>query len=395
MSSSRFAHGSLVVAGLLLALVAGSVRAAPEESADRVIAKATEGDPPVASIQVIRFAPGGVLLIGDGKASQVVAVRTSAKKEAASFSDGGGIDAINRKVASRLGTEPDGVDLLDLAVHPISGRAYLAVRKHNEKRELIVRVDGKGRIDAFPLKDLEYARVPLPEEDTKISKITDVAWAGKRLLAAGRANEKFASKIFATPGRIKHDQAGYLYSAKTYHVSHGRWETKAPMHVLMPYEEQGQQYVVGAYTCTPVVKYPIGSIQPGAKVEGRTKIELGSGNRPQDLIRYEKDGTHYILTNTYRFHHDRRPFGPSPYWACCLERSLLGGNKKVNKDAVRRLNSDHEPQTDRIQLIEAYHGVMQMARLDSDHALILRERPKAPVGGEDADAVDLEVLPLP
>src|SRR5258705_240383 len=82
------------------------------------------------------------------------------------------------------------------------------------------------------------------------------------------ATGEIASKIFVTQTPIKHDAPGELHSAETYHVAHGRWETKAPMSVILPYQENGKNYVVGAFACTPVVKYPLDALTPNAKVKG-------------------------------------------------------------------------------------------------------------------------------
>ena len=115
-------------------------------------------------------------------------------------------------------------------------------------------------------------------------------------------------------------------------------------------------------------------------------IELGSGNRPLDMFVYEKDGKPFVLANTFRFHHSRKPFGPSPYWTVKFEQGLLSGSEEINEKAVRRLKSGYKPGTDRIEMVEDYHGVTQMDRLGKDHALALRE---------GKNGLDLVALPLP
>ena len=54
-------------------------------------------------------------------------------------------------------------------------------------------------------------------------------------------------------------------------------------------------HLVAAYLCTPLVKFPVASLQAGAKVVGTTIAELGNRNRPIDMIVYKKDGQDYIL----------------------------------------------------------------------------------------------------
>src|SRR6266568_4972703 len=52
--------------------------------------------------------------------------------------------------------------------------------------------------------------------------------------------------------------------------------------------------LLAAYTCTPLVEFPLSDLKPGAKVKGKTIAELGNRNRPIDMIVYQKDGTDNI-----------------------------------------------------------------------------------------------------
>lgn len=351
-----------------------------------VLKDPTTGTPTIKSINVISFAPEGVLLIGDGRGSQVFAVATGDTAKGKGL--GKPIDGIRGVLAQTIGVPVKDFEIVDLAVNPISGKAYFAVQRKDQKRNLILTVDGAGEIDEFALEEVTFARIPLVTGSKAIiSTITDVAWADDRIIAAGRSNESFASKIFSVSAPLQHDEASAGYSAETYHVSHRRWETKAPMSVVMPLKEGDKTYVVGAFSCTPVVKYPLDSLKPDAAVKGSSMIELGSGNRPLDMFSYKKDGKLFVLSNTFRFHHERKPFGPSPYWTVRFEQSLLEGDEKVNEEAQRRLGGGYKPVTDRIQMIEAYHGVAQMARLDETRALVLRTT--------EGDDFNLEPLPLP
>jgi hypothetical protein len=372
---AHFMAAITLVATLTAAVAQGAVLKDP-----------TTGTPAIKSINVISFAPEGVLLIGDGRGSQVFAVSTGDTTKSKGL--GKPIDGIRGVLAETIGAPVKDFEIVDLAVNPISGKAYFAVQRKDQKRNLILTVDGAGEIDEFALENVTYARVPLVTGSKAIiSAITDVAWAEDRIIAAGRSNESFASKIFSVYAPLRHDSESAGYSAETYHVSHRRWETKAPMSVVMPLKEGDKTYVVGAFSCTPVVKYPLDSLKPDAVVKGSSMIELGSGNRPLGMFSYEKDGKLFVLSNTFRFHHERKPFGPSPYWTVRFEQSLLEGDDKVNEEAQRRLGGEYKPATDRIQMIEAYHGVAQMARLDETRALVLRTT--------EGDDFNLEPLPLP
>jgi hypothetical protein len=68
------------------------------------------------------------------------------------------------------------------------------------------------------------------------------------------------------------------------HVSHGQNETHAPVMVFMPHDIAGETHILAAYTCTPLVAFPVEDLADGARVFGKTVAELGAGNRPLDII---------------------------------------------------------------------------------------------------------------
>ncbi|MCE9605775.1 MAG: hypothetical protein K8U03_12845 [Planctomycetia bacterium] len=346
--------------------------------------KATHGKIELKSVDVLGFGPDGVLLIGDGAGASIYAVQTSEGKPTAQLS--GTHAGINKKLAAAIGAKPDGIEILDLAVNPISGTVYFAVRKQDDKLPIVLTVNAAGEVGLFAMDSVEYARVQLPTKNSPIKKVSDVAWVDDKLIASAGAAEEFASKIFIVKTPLSHDAAGELHSAETYHVAHGKWETKAPMSTIMPFQEDGKTYVAGAFACTPVVKYPIDALEPNAHVKGTSVIELGSGNRPLDMFTYSKDGKEYVLSNTFRFHHAKSPVGPSPYWTVKFERGLLDEEKNVNEKAVRRLSKD-DPTAQKITVVDAFHGVTQMDRLGEKDVVVLRE---------NADkTLDLAVLALP
>jgi hypothetical protein len=87
-------------------------------------------------------------------------------------------------------------------------------------------------------------------------------------------------------------------SLEIFHVSHGRYETAAPIRTFMPYA--GNTSVLASYTCTPVVQFALGDIQSGAQVKGRTVAELGSGSTPVDIVSYTNEGEEYLLVSNTR-----------------------------------------------------------------------------------------------
>jgi hypothetical protein len=378
MARNKLGGAAAVVLGLL-------AWTAPARAQGPVLKATATGDPQIKSIEAIAFAPQGVLLIGDGKGAQLVAVETGdttlqkwTRNE---------IPKIDQHLAERLGTNAKGIQLTRLAVNPASGKAYFAVRKMDDKRDLILTVDGSGKVGELALDSVKYARIKLPAGQAKVARITDLTWAGDRVLASVQANDTFASRILSVPAPLVNDAEGTVYSTETYHVAHRKWETHAPIRTVIPYEQDGKKYLVGAFTCTPIVKFSLNDLEPGAKVKGQTVIEVGFGNEPRDMFTYTKGGRTYILMSVYRFFHKRSPVGPSPHWVVRVDADLLRETEKVNQKAIWRTDDKLKPITNRAQVVESFHGVTQMDRLDDGRALVVRT--------DDKGTVTLQALALP
>jgi hypothetical protein len=363
---------------LALVLVLALGMALPAPAVESVV-----GNPDVKSIEAIAFGPDGLLLLGDGRGAQVVAVETGdlnpvkwSKTE---------IPNIKEYLAGRLGTDTKGIEIVKLAVNPASQKVYIAVRKLQGKEDILLTLDGDGKVAEFPLEKVRHMRFALSAGDkSKVMKVTDLAWAGDRILVAAQANETFASKIFSI---LPKNEEAVCFSTETFHVAHNQWETKAPIRTVIPYEEGGKRYLVGAFTCTPIVKYALDEMKPGGQVKGQSVIELGSGNTPQDMFLYEKDGKTYILMNTFRMFHKQDPIGPSPYWTVRVDSNILKESQKVNEQAVRRVGAKSEQQkTSVAQVVPEFAGVMHMDRLDAGRAVVVRT---------NGEGVHLAVLPLP
>ena len=330
-----------------------------------------KGNVELKRINVIHFAPEGVLLIGDGAGAQIFAIETGDTTPSdENFKE---ITGFQKELAARLGIGEADLDIIDLEVNPISKNLYVACLNKKSRTPALIRINrNDGSMEPVNLKGVNHVRIPIPAGDkAPVNVITDMVWIDGRLIAAARCNEEFASKIFSADGPLQHEKDGQIYSAETFHVAHNKWETKAPMSVMIPHEEDGKHFIVGAFSCTPVVKYPIDDIKPGAVIKGISMIELGSGNRPLDMFGYKKDGESSVLTNTFRFHHEKRPYGPSPHLAFRFDQELLGASD-VNEKAVRRLKGS-DPATEKIEIADAFHGVVKMSRLNEKSAIALNE----------------------
>ncbi len=370
----------------VLALLSAPFAITPFANGAEVMRNATVGTPKLKAFNAIRFAPDGVLLIADGPGGKLFAIETGDTK-LKPWTANTKIENIDAKLAARIGAKAEGIEIRALAVNPASQTAYFLVNKLDDKKSLLLTLDGKGEIGEFALENVKHVAIPLPKGETApVSRVTDIAWMGDRVLIGATASEEFASKVCSIPVPLDPKQSGLAFSAETYHISHRKWETRAPMTSLLPYESNGKKYVVGAFGCTPVVRYPLDDVQAGAKVKGESVLELGSGNQPRSMIAYEKNGTSYVLMNTFRFHHKARPFGWSPYVTFRMDMGLLGETEKLNDKAIYRL-AGTKPATDKVAIVEPFEGTVHLDKLDKERALVVQERKE---GG-----LALAVLPLP
>jgi len=344
---------------------------------EKVFSDTTTGAPKIKAIDVIAFGPEGALLIGDGRGAQVVAIDTKDTK--AKPWKAGSLEGIDKKIADRLGTTAKNIELIHLAVNRASGTAYVALRKQDESKSLIVTIDGDGKINELALDKVAYVAVPLPTAPrAAVQKITDLSWAKGRVLVGAATSEEFACKVYSIPTPLSSKGQATGFSTETYHVSHRRWETKAPMTSLMPLEHKGKQYLVGAFACTPVVRYPLDDIKAGAKVKGESVLELGNGNRPLNMFAYQKGGKSYILMNNLRMarFHKSKPIGTSPYWTTRIDFEVFGEQEKINQKAPNRLDRTGKPALESVKVIPAYSGVVHLDRLDDKQALVIKKDEK-------------------
>ena len=363
----------------LVALALGLAFPMSNRAAANWTAGMKEGKLELKSAGPIAFGPEGILFIADTKAAAIAAVATGDTK-AVDASKLTKVEGINQKIAGLLGTAADQILIDDLSVNPISRNVYLAVSRGRgaDATPVIIRIKGDGQPEIVSLDKVKFSRGELPDAPTegivgqanrqsnpRQEAITDIAFLEDRVLVAGLSNEEFASTLRAIPFPFKTIANGT--SVEIYHGSHGRFETRAPIRTFVPFKVGNEPQLLAAYTCTPLVQFPLSQIQPGAKIKGKTIAELGNRNRPLDMIVYHKDGKDYLLlANSSR------------------------GVMKINTDQIEKVEGIHEPVKDKkglpYETIESWTGVDQLDRLDSQHAIVLRHE-----GG----SLNLEALNLP
>jgi len=341
-----------------------------------------EGKAAFKSMGPLAFGPEGILFVADTKSAAVVAIDTGDTKPATG-SKALKVEGLNQKIAALLGTAADQILIDDVVVNPISHSVYVAVSRGRgpEAIPVLLRVKTDGALEVVSLDKVNFSRGELPDapvdgvvgqgnrqSNPRREAITDLAFFQDRVLIAGLSNEEFASTLRAIPFPFKTVANGT--SVEMYHGAHGRFETRSPVRTFVPFKVGNEPQLIAAYTCTPLVQFPLSDLKPGAKVKGKTIAELGNMNRPIDMIVYQKDGKDFLLlANSSR------------------------GVMKISTDNIENMESITAPVTGGgkkglpYETIQGWKGIEHLDRYDDKNALVLRK-------GE-AGALILESLPLP
>jgi hypothetical protein len=237
------------------------------------------------------------------------------------------LENVDTRLSAFLGCPVEDVVIKDMAVHPRTSNVYLAVMRGrgSDAVTVIVRIDQRDgslsevALDQIaysealianapavddPRTDFRFAEPPEGEEferggrtfriarpSARASTITDLAYADGTVLVAGMSNEEFSSNLrrIAFPFTGEAEDS----SLEVFHVSHGKWETAAPIRTFVPFE--GGSSILASYTCTPLVHFPLRDLAKAGQARGRTVAELGAGNQPLDMVSFRKDGREFLL----------------------------------------------------------------------------------------------------
>ena len=320
-----------------------------------------QGDPEIQSLGNLAFGPEGVLFAADSQSAAIFALEIKD-----TYEDPGGerfrVDKIDETIAAKLGTTAKNVRIHDLAVHPKSRRAYLSVTRGTGDKEMpvLLRINRKGDCEEVPIKGISYSKFALTDAvdaDAKSRRgtplrpqaITDLGYFDGELYVAGLSNEEFSSKLRRVKFPFSQDAAST--SLEIYHGAHGQYETDAPIRTFLSYKIKDEPHLLAAFTCTPLVTFPLSELQPGKHAKGTTVAELGAGNRPLDMVMFSREGQDYlVIANSNRL-------------MMVLKANQIGGQKGIT-EPVKAWGTEGVPYTS----IPA-QGVMQLAQLDDENMI--------------------------
>lgn len=323
----------------------------------------TAEDMKLKSAGPIAFGPDGLLLVSDPMDATIYALETG---DTEGTVEGVTIEVkdVRSKVASMMGTKSDDVRINDLAVNPINGRSYLSVTRGSGEGEIstILTIDPKtNAISEFDFKNKKFTKTALPNApeskqsrrgNQRMEAITDMAFIDGQIYVAGLSNEEFASNLRAISYPFSDSNNGC--SIEIYHGAHGKFETRSPIRTFAAMTIDDEVNLLAAYTCTPLVRIPVGELKPESKVRGTTIAELGNRNKPLDMVVYRKDNTDYAL------------MANSSRGIMKIDLTNAGGQTPITTrvDGGGVAGVPYEK-------IEDLKGVMQLDGLSKTHAVIL------------------------
>lgn len=360
-------HAILLLA--LFGFLFGSINTQADEWLDSL----SEGNVELRSAGQMTFGPSGILFIADPMNAKVYAIDTGDRESSVVGGDFA-VKNINGKLAQALGTDAEGVRITDMAINPMSGRPYMSVARGNDA--VIMKLSADGELSELSLKNVKHSAASIPNapgEDEKYRgrsskraySVTDISLVDNQVVVAGLSNEEFSSNLRAIPFPFSDTPRGA--ALEVYHGVHGKYETHAPIRTFTTISLDDEPYVVAAYTCTPLVRFPLKSIGGDDKIRGVTVAELGNRNVPLDMFVYKKDGEKFILMN-----------------------NSARGTMKISTEDIGR----DEGITERVSkagqtydTIDGWDKVVQLDRLNETHAMIM-------IANEDG-SLDLKAIALP
>jgi hypothetical protein len=317
----------MMVASMAVALAGTAANAADVSKKDYGLKK---GAAELQSVGPIAFGPAGILFVADPVGAKIYALDVGTGPAAAAAPVD--IDKLDTRLAAFLGAKREDIFLRAMAVQPSTHAIYLSVMRGSGAAgaPALVKVDAKGAMSLVSLNNIAHASTdvakapaandprtaPVVATDTRLGNkmsfggtsfnldmrplrtvtVTDLAYVDGTLLVAGASNEEFSSAFrrVAFPFSGKDE----VNSLKIFHVSHGKYETAAPITTFIPYGPAGM--VLAAYTCTPLVQFSMNGAAADSQVNGKSVADLGAVSTPLDMVAFKQGGQDWFLVSNTR-----------------------------------------------------------------------------------------------
>jgi hypothetical protein len=279
------------------------------------------------STGALAFAPDGTLFVGDSKSGAVWAYPSRAT-EVATDVEPFLFENIDDRLAELLKTDRKRLVYNGLAVHPQSREVYvsLGIKAQGKIEPAIVQVGLDGTLTLFALEDAtatvqalsnlpDHAKTfrsragewPVPSAEYYEEKartpmrtmaIVDIKYHNGELFLSGVSNQEFSSVLRRIP--YPFTGASSETHLEIFHVAHGIYETRAPIRTMQFATLNGEDTLIAAYACSPIVTIPVSQLKDGASVMGKTIGDMGNG-QPISMVAFRENGEDRLLiTNAAR-----------------------------------------------------------------------------------------------
>ena len=268
------------------------------------------GKLPILSVGPITFGPENILFLADIIGAELFAISVDPGRDNRNAPPLE-LAYLDEKIGEFLECEPEFFTLRDMAVHPLTENVFISLSRGRGREAIpyVIRIDkASGEFDLIDFNDIAYSHRPIenaPDETQQYrgfkmrsATVSDMAYIDGTLFVAGMSNEEFSSAMrrYCFP----FDQTEVSNSLEIFHVSHGLYETAAPIRTFIPYQEETAAEsinILASYTCTPLVKFSLSEMANGLQAKGKTVAELGARNAPIDMISVAKGDDQYVLVS--------------------------------------------------------------------------------------------------
>jgi len=331
------------------------------------------GTPGIKSVGPLAFGPDGLLFVGDNVGAAIFAIDVGDAGPANKQREIN-VENLGTSLAAYLGCSREDVFIRDMAVHPSSENIYLAVMRGSGEAAIpvLIKVGADGTLSEVSLDNVPFSQTLIedaPDEDDprivsrdrlRTVTVTDMSYVDGLLLVAGASNEEFSSTLRRIPFPFNGDTM--TNSLEIFHVSHGRYETAAPIRTFVPYDNN--RSLLASYTCTPVVQFSLSDLEAGTHLMGKTVAELGAHNRPLDIVSYVSDGEEYLLISN--LNHPLTKIA-------CKDIDRQGSLTEPDQSLDEQRDGPLSPLSGAPRQDLPHPGVRRLANLNGSHVLMMQE----------------------
>jgi hypothetical protein len=253
------------------------------------------------SVNVLKFGGGNTLFLGDSKSATLYAysIKNSLNVNA---QQGYNIHDLSQKIAAFAKVNLLDILVRDMAINPMNKEVYIAFDTKTKKgyTSQVVIVNQAGSIRKMNLALTQHTEVKFSDAPTSDHKFwgetpvrsftfTDIDLHKGKVYVSGMSNAEFSSALRMVDFPFNGSKVSTT-SVEIFHTVHGQMETRAPIQTLSFVTLEDGDYILAAYTCTPLVLIPVKDLKDGAHIVGKTIAEMGYGNTPIDIIQFKSAG---------------------------------------------------------------------------------------------------------